>query len=309
MLDTLKRTGAFALLAAAAAVLPAACARNDSSIFVRGCAVRPRDTCSVTASLTTSLQFGAFIDAAYAQEYSCFALVENQIVPRGDPNKLRTETSGVQLYQAEVALLDAGLNAIPVGCLPGSPNCVCAGNACSAPAGFSIPITGFVDPGTGGMPGLGLSAVTLLDSGTMHVLAAAVQKSHTVQQVVAAAILHGRTLGGLEVHTQEFLYPINVTSGSTCTEPSGMKCVGGMGGSMMGDCLLGQDANPTCENIAAQLGVCGLLECTTPGDPTTAHCPAHSPADISCCCVAAAQPCFANTQCCSQVCTLAGTCQ
>jgi hypothetical protein len=53
--------------------------------------------------------------------------------------------------------------------------------------------------------------------------------------------------------------------------------------STTGVCRLGLDQPASCQDIASAIGVCGTLECTTPGDPTTAHCPAHAPPDTSCC--------------------------
>jgi hypothetical protein len=270
MHETLKRTVAVAVLAAATAVLPAACARNDSSIFVRGCIAVDRTMCTVTPSLTSTVLLEGTIDAVYAGAYTCFALVENQIVARGNPNDLRTETSGVSMYDAEVQVLD------PTQGMASIKN-------------FSVPITGFIDPGTTGMPGLGVSLVLMLDSQTLQALAAKTISSGFQQQVVASVVLHGRTLGGLEEHTNEFLYPITVAAGNSCAAPVGMPCVGGMGSAAMTDCRLGLDSvgGTNCQLIASQLGICGRLECnqTAMGksDVNSAHCPSHAPPDMSCC--------------------------
>jgi hypothetical protein len=55
------------------------------------------------------------------------------------------------------------------------------------------------------------------------------------------------------------------------------------------DCWLGLDEGAlSCALLCSTFGACGVLECnidpvTGKGDLTSAHCPAHAPADMSCC--------------------------
>jgi hypothetical protein len=261
----IKRSGAFALLAAATAMLPSACARNDSSIFIRSClATTDRSMCLFQVQLTAAEIYGGSIDAAYAGEYHCIAAVENQMVPRGDPNRLKTETAGVELYEAEVQVLDPA-----------------QGNA--AINQFSVPITGFIDPGQSGQPGVAGTDITMVDAATVQKEALKVAGTGKVQTVVASVIAKGRTLGGFEVHTQEFLFPIDIYVGSTCFQPPGMACCGGMGSSAAADCRLAIDEASNCQSICSYLGACHTLECDIKGAVDTAHCPGHVPPDDSCC--------------------------
>lgn len=260
----LRRSGAIALLAAATAFLSASCAEDDSSIFIRGCMIVSRTDCSVQVTLTPNLQLEGTIDAAFAGEYVCTMLVENQLVARGDPTTLKTETSGVELYEAEVQVLSA------------------AGAVLNE---FSVPITGFLDPGMSGEDGAGASEVVMIDAATLQSQGAMVASTGIQQQVVSSVIAKGRTLGGLEVHTQKFLFPILISNGSSCATTPGMPCVGGTMTTSTADCRLGIDepAGSNCSLIASTLGACNHLECSTKGDPTTAYCPVHSPPDNSCC--------------------------
>jgi len=256
-----RRSGAVALLVVFAALVPAACARDDSSIFIRGCLVGSRTDCTYQLSLTTPLLLEGVVDPAYASGYSCVVMFENQIVPRGNPSTLQTETSGVQLYEAEVQVLD------PV-----------AGGAIKQ---FSVPVSGFADPGMAGMPGLGAAEVLMVDADTA---------ANKTGEVVASVIIKGRTLGGLEVHTQEFLYPITILPpGSTCSRPSSAtSCASTASSSATADCRLGLDepGGTNCQLIAAS-NPCGRLECPVDtmgkSDLTQAQCPVHSPPDNSCC--------------------------
>ncbi len=275
-----RRTAALALLAAGATILGASCANEDTSIFIRGCLAVPHDTCTVTAAITSTESLAGQIDAAYAGEYRCFALVENNMVPQQDQNTLKTETNGVQLYEAEVQVLD-------------STGAVVTYNGGASAAAFSVPVSGYVDPSQSGTAGVGISLVTMIDAGTMQALGKAVIATKIQQQVTASVVIKGRTLGGFEVHTNEFLYPITIGYGNSCGVPAGQTCVGSNATSTA-DCLLGQDEGFTnCQDIAGQLGFCHYLECGPPiFDPTTgtnvpnyaaAHCPTSVPADNSCC--------------------------
>jgi len=272
----LRRSGALALLVAAAAVVPVLCAEDDSSIFIRGCIQVSRTDCTAQISTTTTMQLGGTIDAAYAGQYLCTVLVENQLVARGDPTTLKTETSGVQLYDAEVQVLD--------------PTQLDSSGNMLALTQFSVPITGFVDPGTAGLPGTGATDVIMVDAATIQAEAAKVSGTGKVQTVVASVIIRGMTLGGLQVHTQDFLYPIEVFEGSTCVEPMSGMCISTMPSTSMNDCRLGVDevAGTDCSIIAMNVGACHTLECDTDmttgkSDLLSAHCPSNSPPNASCC--------------------------
>jgi hypothetical protein len=273
----LRRSGALVLLAAGAVILAGSCANEDTSIFIRGCLDVPRDTCSGDAATTSALLLEGSIDGAYAGEYRCFALVENGMVETGDPTTLMTETDGVQLYEAEIQVLNTQGQVVTYG---------------DTVAQFSVPISGWVDPATTGEPGVGISLVTMIDGATMQALGKAVTSTGVQQEVVASVIMKGVTLGGFQVHTNEFLYPIEVGYANTCSVPTGSTCVpsAATATATTGDCLLGQDelSGTNCQLIASNLGFCHFLECpTVPGttfsDIQDAHCPTHSPPDASCC--------------------------
>jgi hypothetical protein len=256
------------LLAAGAALMPSACARDDSSIFIAGVLVGTQSNgmCTFMAQTTSAFLLAGNVDAAFAGQYTGVLQVENQLVSRGNANQLKTETSYVNLYEAEVQVLDptAGMNAI---------------------SQFSVAVSGFLGVGQTGTPGLGVSQVVMVDAATIKAKGASAAGG-TQQQVVSSVILKGRTLGGLEVHTQEFLYPITISYGSSCTATPGTPCVSTMAGSSSNTtapCFPGQDGSLTCQEIAASLGACNFLECTTKGDLTTAHCPSAVPVDNSCC--------------------------
>ncbi|WP_437608121.1 hypothetical protein WMF20_45950 [Sorangium sp. So ce834] len=199
-----RRLCALALLAVSGGLLASACADNESSLFVRMRMARTGD-CTVTCSPDEPFWTEDAVDAAYSGSHSATLLVGNQIVQRGDPDVLRTETSRVHLYEAEVRVDDIEGNAVTEG--------------------YVVPITGMVDPGTGSDAGYNCAEVLLLDGATMDSLRRRAATLGRDVQVVATVVVRGRTLGGQEVETSEWSYPIRVCFAcSRCVDVSPDTC-------------------------------------------------------------------------------------
>jgi hypothetical protein len=207
MSGSLRHRGAFFLLATAA-MLAAGCTPNESSLFIRQCQALPADTCEVEADPSAPFNPRGVLDVAFAAGYSCSLLVGNQLVTRGDPDRLRTETSRVQIYSAEVTLM----------------------NSAGGSLGQSTRTTsGFVDPSTGAEPGYGLADVLMIDS------------APAVGDVVVQVVLQGRTLGGTELTTAPWNFPIHVCNGCLCDRST---C--GKAGDPAKNCHVGTDALVDC---------------------------------------------------------------
>jgi hypothetical protein len=257
----LRRAGATALLAVGAAVLSSACVKDESSLIVVGCLTVPHDTCEVQASTNSAFNPEGTIDAAVAAEYKCYALFENQLVQRGDPNTLKTETSRIEVYQAEVQVLNDD---------PNTP---------TAFAKYTVPVSGHADPAVGTQPGVGATIVTAIDNATLQKLAATALSTNKVQQVVSSIVLHARTSGGQEITSNEFKYPITVSFGSACYVPPGEQCSGGTSKPAAEACLFGQDEKVDCRLLSPKALLCQpqVLDPSLP-DPNTATCPSLAPA-------------------------------
>jgi hypothetical protein len=216
----LRRVAALALLAASGGVLVSACADNESSLFIRG--RKPPDaSCVVECSPDGVFDPEGEVDAAFDTSFTVTLVVGNQIVTRGDSDVLRTETSRVQLYEAEVRVVD----------LAGNPLTYSDGTT----AQYAIPLSGTVDPGTSNDAGYGCASVPLLDGGTMEALrASAVAQGGTVD-VVSNVIIRGRTLGGQEVESGEWAYPISICVGCTCVDTAPATCCTNAGGAACAD--------------------------------------------------------------------------
>ncbi|HRI67560.1 MAG TPA: hypothetical protein PK156_25120 [Polyangium sp.] len=181
-----KLIGSLIALGAFGIVLGPGCADNRSSIFIVGALAVPQDTCEITESDTSARVPAGRLDLALSREYWASLLVGNQLVARGNATTLRTETSRVSFYEAEVRLTDSG-------------------GADLATGTFVVPVSGFADAASGTEPGFGSASVTLID--------ATAAQSMAPGQYIANVIVRGETLGNIDVETDEFAFPITVCNG------------------------------------------------------------------------------------------------
>ena len=231
-----------ALSLAGLAALSQACADNESTLFVQS-VLAESDDCTVTPDPGALMRLGGTMDVALASEYGVSLLVANHLVARGDENRLRTETSRVHLYASEVEVQDA------------------SGNVLSS---FSVPIAGFADPSRGDSPGFGVAGTILIDAGTAQAARGALQGTGGTQNLIARVVVLGRTLGGTEVETPPFDYPVTLCYGCLVAFPPeaddpaspGFDCDAAAEVQTEGLCRPGQDeavpcslcrGNPACE--------------------------------------------------------------
>ncbi|MDC0749778.1 hypothetical protein [Polyangium mundeleinium] len=191
-----RHVGSLTALLALGASLGAGCAENESSLFVRGVLKFPEETCEVTAEASAPVIFRGTLDVAFSSEYSAALLVGNQMVRRGNAATLRTETSRVIFESADVHTFDS------------------AGNELAA---FSAAASGFADPATGAEPGYGIAHVVLVDSGTSATVVGGANAGPV--EVLARVIVRGHTLGGEEIATGEFQWPVDVCRGCLVSFP------------------------------------------------------------------------------------------
>lgn len=233
--------GAFAivLLGLFVAALAPACVDNESSLLIRNVAAHSCDLIT-----TDSPEIGqGYLDTRYQCGYSAFLIIGNQLVKRGDDNKLQTETSRVEIKGADVQVLSSDGEVL---------------------GQFSVPAVGFVDPANNTNPGYGITEVLLVDGQTAQAL-----DSAGVSYVVAHVIVRGRTLGGQDLTTAPFDFPINVCNGCLCAAPPDDDCLDPQS-TPTEQCLITQDKAFDCrflksfspENVTKDCswgGQCGVL--------------------------------------------------
>lgn len=230
------------MLFGVAMVSISACADNEASIFIRQVVVPSSSDCSYAADPGGTFFSHGVMDLAFSREYWAGLLIGNQLVKRGSSEVLRVETSRFRAEGAEVQIETTD------GAVVQS---------------FTVPVAGFADPSSGTDPGWGVVTAVLIDAGTGNALAANPAfepgvRSDLVSRVIAVVKVFGRTLGGQEIESGEFRFPISICYGCLvsfppeATDPSATlpqpNCLASTatGGSVEIPCNLGQDFPVDC---------------------------------------------------------------
>ena len=166
------------------------CAENESSIYIRQVAARLAPECRVEADPSKDLRMRGMLDLGLSSDYHADLVIGNQMVSQGWGAGLRTETSRVRLEGAVVTLRTKGGTVID---------------------DRTTDASGFVDPGTGESPGFGITSVALVEPGTVD--------DYVGRTVIATIRVFGTTLGGTEVESGDFTFPIGVCYGCLVSFP------------------------------------------------------------------------------------------
>jgi hypothetical protein len=156
--------------------------------------------CTADASPSSLFITGGTLDVALRLQYNAALLVGNQLVPRGNASQLKTETSRIAMQGAVVRVQDAN------GVVQWGP--------------VTVPGSGFMDPASGTNPSYGVSETILLGSEYGARLATELSaQPGLIRHLTAVVKVFGRTLGGLNVDSGEWQFPLSVCYGCLVSFP------------------------------------------------------------------------------------------
>jgi hypothetical protein len=168
------------------------CATNDSMMFIIGVAERKAGSCTVKAQLDSPILARGTMDRVFASDYVAALLVGNQVTARGSRDRIRTETSRIELKGAEVHLETSQGKSL-------------------APA-FSSVGSGFVDASAGTDPAFSVMFTTLVP--------ASIASQLPLGTVVAKVRVFGTSLGGRDIESAELGFPIEICEGCLVSYPA-----------------------------------------------------------------------------------------
>lgn len=208
------------LVLGATAIGSNGCVDNNSSIFVHSVKVLDAGAgCVCQPDPEGAFYSTGFIDTAVRSSYQACVLVGNQLIRTQDDDRLRVETSRVTLFEAEVEIFDANGSSL---------------------TSFSQPISSFIDAASGASAGFGVAGITLIDPATLG----AIDTGAGGQTIVARVKVFGESLGGADVESGPFDFPIQVCSNCLgCFEPEDCETAPDL------TCRVGQDTSPDCRCI------------------------------------------------------------
>lgn len=161
------------------------CADNRSTLYVVGVLAPPTGSdCGVAYDPGQPRIGRGTMDVFFTDQYSPHLLVGNQMVPQGNNDQLRSETSRIDLREAVVSLSRPGQGTFEE---------------------FTTNISGSANPAPSPAPGYAGAEVTLVPAGLNLALG----------EYLATVRIFGETLGGQDVETGEFKFPFIVCNGCT----------------------------------------------------------------------------------------------
>ena len=245
------------------AVMPS-CATNDQSLFVRGALLpstnRTNGSCVYTDDPQQGQLFFGTMDLGLTDSYTSVLIVGNQLIPRGDPTNNRAESNRVHLNGGVVRVTE------PDGRLIRE---------------FTSVATGFTDPAVNNSPDYGVIGLITFDAPTKDIILnrdgthpeqAGLPNRTIIKTVLLNIKVFGRTLGGADLESDEYQFPLQVCKGCLVDTVSGndplqmpqpnCKKALPMGGTIVRPCFFGQDEGVSCQSCLGAFPVC---------DPTIAN--------------------------------------
>jgi hypothetical protein len=230
----ITRTVALSTLALGASL--SGCADNESSLFVEGVLSLPSSDCVARPDAQAEFLSQGVLDLTFANRYVAAVQVGNQITEQGNREKLRTETSRMHLEGATGTVFDVD----------------------QTEHAFDSIATGFVHPAAGTSPGVSAVFVQLVNDTVSAALSGE-------GQIVVRFRVFGTTLGGQEIESGEFDFPIYVCRGCLIQFPleaddvmtDGYQCaVSAETTQEQRICFIGQDQLFPCTECAGALDIC-----------------------------------------------------
>ena len=233
-MQSFSRTMAAGLILLGAGLLETSCVDNLSSVFIYGVMDLDSTQCLAQPTTTSVLLASGTLDRVFSSGYQAAFLVGNHLTSRGSREKLRTETSRLQITGAHVTLYGT------------------TGYTTS----FDTPATGLVNPATGTDPGLAAVFARIVREQDFANLG-------PDGQMIARIKILGTTLGGQDLESGDFDYPISICTGCLVTYPSSaIDAATGLcdtAADTMTEtnlCFFGQDAPFPCTLCASTNDVC-----------------------------------------------------
>jgi hypothetical protein len=215
------------------------CVDNESSLFIEGVLSLSASDCLAQPDSDAEFTPQGVLDVYFSEGYVAAVQVGNQLTQQGNREKTRTETSRLRLEGAIGTVFDVNGGEHP----------------------FEAIATGFAHPASGTEPGLAAIFVNLVNSEMI----AALRDTEGYGMIVVRFRVYGTTLGGKEIESGDFDYPIYVCNGCLVDYPpeaddtavTGYQCgASADAGSEDTICYYGQDQRFSCTACASVDDAC-----------------------------------------------------
>jgi hypothetical protein len=195
--------------------------------------------CTYSPSATAPFLFSGTFDVGLGASYPIIMQLGNQLLPRGsgvasDPT--HAESSRISIQGADITITHPDGSAVQ--------------RADGSDASFEALGSAFVDVGSSGIAGLGILGVTGIDQGTAKALCANLTDPAQRIDLVLNVKAFGKTLGGTDVESQTFTFPVSVCKGCLVNRSDNCMLATGTASASTGGgpCSLGADITVPCSS-------------------------------------------------------------
>ena len=228
------------------------CVRNDASLIIMGILAPPVSASSGSTSqcvyqpvITGPYISTGVMDLAFTQTYEPALLLGNQLVPAGNASLDRIETNNINVQGAVVTVTDA--------------------SGASIGPSYTAPASAFLQPSSGGTPGLGVLIVPIISAQNTS----AVGAFTGTKRLLSTVYVFGTTSGGTNIQSNQAQFEIDACYGclvvfpqaaddpTLAKQPNCAATTSSSGGSSITvPCVMGQDQpidcrlcsrNPVCQ--------------------------------------------------------------
>ncbi len=231
-----RKATAAAFLALGASFASVSCVDNDSSLFIYGVMDIESTQCLASADASAVFIPRGILDRAFSDGYQAVFMVGSHLTQRGSRENLRTETSRLSITGAHVTLYGTSGQEIS----------------------FDTPATGLVNPASGTDPGLATVFTQIVRPDDVNNLG-------EDGQFIARVKILGTTLGGQDIESGAYDYPITLCEGCLIYYPpealddssGNYLCDAGSGATAEASiCFVGQDRPIPCTYCASFSDIC-----------------------------------------------------
>jgi hypothetical protein len=211
--------------------------------------------CTYTTSVTAPFLFSGTFDVGLGASYPIVMQLGNQLLPRGtgvaaDPT--HAESSRISIQGADITITHPDGSAVQ--------------RADGSSASFETLGSAFVDVGSSGVAGLGILGVTGIDQGTTKALCGLLTDPGQRIDIVLSVKAFGKTLGGTDVESQTFTFPVSVCKGCLVDRSDNCQASAAPVAGAQSPCSPGADIGIPCASCTGSSpNVCQTL---TKLDPT-----------------------------------------
>lgn len=191
-MPSFSKTMTVGALLACAGLSTVGCAENESSLFVIGVYALGRTQCVAEPNSTAVLLPSGILDRTVANGYNAALLVGSQLTQRGSRESLRTETSRLAVAGANITIYST------------------EGAEIVRP---DVAATGLVHPANGTDPGLATVFAQLVRPADLQALG-------PPGQAIVRVRIFGTTLGGQDIESGDYDFPITVCDGCLISYPA-----------------------------------------------------------------------------------------